>query len=397
MIALTNFVRRIEGSRTLKLNAAAQEYAQKHSDFIALTVGEPDFTPPECVLTAVRKGMLDGVCRYTAVSGRPSLLHEIRNYFRDMRGITLTDDTAVIATNGSIQGIFNTLMATLLPEDEVLLPQPYWPTYETMVRLLGGTVVGIALEYINDYKVTPESLARHITPRTKWLLLNNPHNPTGAVYTYDEQQALGDVLRRHPHVNIICDEIYALLVHDGLPCPSFAHVNADLADRVVVVDGVSKCGALSGWRLGFAAGPRHLIEALGKIQSQQTSNPSVISQVAAEALLRNGFDFLKPFCAELKVRAAFVRTLFAEHGIVTSNPQGAYYILADIRPFLQKATGEIDDESFVHTLIAQEHLCVTPGSYFAAPGYVRICLTNTVDVLAEAVKRLLHCLTRLVA
>ncbi len=388
MIALTDHVLKLKGSRTLTLNAKALELAKKHNDFLSLTVGEPDFTPPDCVIQAVNHAVNTGVCRYTAVRGRPELLTCVQTYFSDVRGLVINDDVRVLASTGSIQSIYNTLMATLEPGDEVLLPQPYWATYVSMIEVLGGVVVRIPTTAAQNYKVTPDMLAAHITKKSKWFIFNNPHNPTGVVYAPDEQKALGEVLALHEHVGVISDEIYALLVHDGVPCESFGRVNPQLRNRTVIVDGQSKCGALSGWRVGFAYGPSYLIDALARIQAQQTSNPSVISQVAAEALLANGFDYLQNYCGLLKERAAFMVAYFRERGIETSVPSGAYYILVNLQAFLSDSDYQNDDEAFVYTLMDKAHLCVTPGSYFGAAGHIRISLTKDVDVLGEAMKRL---------
>lgn len=388
MIALTHTVSKIKGSRTLTLNAKALEIAKKYDDFISLTVGEPDFTPPDCVIQAVTNAINSGVCRYTAVRGRPELLKRVQTYFRDVRGLAMTDDVGVLASTGSIQSIYNTLMATLQPGDEVLLPQPYWATYVSMIEVLGGVVVRIPTSSAQNYKVTPAMLEAHITEKSKWFIFTNPHNPTGVVYTPDEQQSLGSVLARYAHIGIISDEIYALLVHNGNPSDSFGRVNPHLQDRTVIVDGQSKCGALSGWRVGFAYGPTYLIDALARIQAQQTSNPSVLSQVAAEALLAHGFAYLQDYCRALKDRAAYMVGYFRDRNIETSVPDGAYYILVNLQDFLSRSSFQNDDEAFVFMLMEDAHLCVTPGSYFGAPGHVRISLTKNVDELGEAMKRL---------
>lgn len=390
MIPLTKAVSEIDGSRTLALNAKAIEIAKTCSDFISLTVGEPDFTPPQCVIEAVERAIKSGACRYTAVVGRPELLKKVRDYFANVRNIPANGGTKVIASNGCIQAIFNTLMATLNPGDEVLLPQPYWSTYTSMIKVLGGVVKPIQTTAAANYKITPDQLAEAITPKTKWLIFTNPHNPTGVTYTEHEQRALGEELQKHKHVGVLCDEIYSLLLHDGSQCVSFARANPDLVQRTVVVDGVSKSGALSGWRLGFAHGPEYLIDAMGRIQSQQTSNPSLISQIAAEALLDNGFEYLNDYNAKLAERAVFMKEFFSKHGIPTSTPTGAYYIFVDLSTYLHESSFADNDEAFVLSLMENEHLCFTPGSYFGAPGHVRISLTNGVDVLGQAVERLLR-------
>lgn len=379
-------LKKVVESPTLLLNAQAQELQKLHKDFINLTVGEPDMMPPvhvrQAVIDAIHSGLYN---RYTPVGGTQDLKKSIAQYFSGLRKIP-TSMAEVMATSGCKQAIFNALFATLNPGDEVLIVAPYWLAYSEIVLMLGA-IPRIIDTTSTAGRLQADDLERQLSLDTKWLILNTPCNPTGVVYTQQELSDMGAVLNKFPQVHILSDEIYAFLTFNKMMAPSFLGANPQLVDRTVIVDGISKFLAVTGWRLGFCRAPEKLIREMTKVQSQSTSNPSTLSQVAAVAGLDSvDFNFVHDYVDELHKRASLVCSRLDQMNLEYFAPQGAFYVFCDFRKHLQ-ALG-VSDEEFCRKLMHDFHLCIVPGSAFAASGFARICLTKPASVLQEAIQRI---------
>lgn len=385
-LALNPNLKNIKESPTLALNAKAQALQKIYPDFINLTVGEPDFLPPQHVCDAVIEAVRSGKhSKYTPVGGTIELKQTVANYFTDMRKVP-TSASEVMASTGCKQAIYNALLATLSPGQEVVIPSPYWMAYSEVVTLLGAVPVIIDTADSGG-KLTAQALEKKLNTRTAWLILNSPSNPTGLVYFADEMRALGEVLRSWPLVRILSDEIYAFLNFQGGMSPCFLQINPHLTHRTVIVDGVSKFLAVTGWRLGYCRASQDLIVEMTKIQSQTTSNPCSLSQIAAIAGLKSSnFDFVKKYTETLWRRYQSLQKELLEAEISYYEPQGAFYLFLDLREHLQKKG--INDLDFSEKLIEEKKLCVVPGSAFGSSGFLRVCLTQSDVVLKEAIHRI---------
>lgn len=355
---------------------------------ISLCAGEPDFDTPEHIRQAGIEAIRNGHTRYTQVAGVRALREAVAEKFRRENGLDVTwQDTLV--SNGGKHVIYNALAATLNDGDEVIVPAPYWVSYPEMVELCGGTSKIVPCSAEDGFKLTPAALDQAITPSTRWLILNSPSNPTGAVYSRPQLQALADVLLKHPHVLVLADDIYEHLLFDGQAFHTLAQVEPRLAPRVLTMNGVSKAYAMTGWRIGFATGPRWLLEAMEKLQGQQTSGASAISQHAAIAALNGPQDFIRHSRAVFETRRDLVVSLLnATPGLECIRPSGAFYAFASCAGLLGRTTaaGTLleTDEDVAHALLDEANVAVVHGSAFGLAPYLRIAYALDEDSLRQS-------------
>ncbi len=377
----------------------ARELAKSGRDIIALTAGEPDFDTPENVCQAAARAMAQSRTKYTDVGGTPELKAAIRAKFKRENELDY-DNSEVIACTGGKQVIFNALMSTVEAGVEVIVPAPYWVSYPDIVLLAGGTPVVVPCPADNGFKLRPEDLERAITPKTRWLILNAPNNPSGAVYSRDELLGLAAVLARHPHVWVMTDDMYEHVLYDGRRYYTMAQVAPELKPRTLTVNGVSKAYAMTGWRIGYGAGPATLIKAMTKLQSQSTSNPSSISQAAAAEALAGPQDFIAQRCAVFQDRRdKVVAALNAIPGIHCHLPEGAFYVYPSCAELLGKTTpqGKVlrTDEDFVLYLLDEVNLAVLQGDAYGMSPYFRISFATSMDLLEQGISRIAQAVERL--
>jgi len=389
---LSETLARVKPSPTVAITGRALELRAEGRDVIGLSAGEPDFDTPDNIKAAAIAAITAGKTKYTAVDGIPELKRAICAKFARENGLTYTPEQVTVGTGGK-QVLFNALMATLNPGDEVIIPAPYWVSYPDMVLLGGGTPVIVPGAMANGFKITPDQLEAAITPRTKWLMFNSPSNPTGAAYSADELRGLTDVLLRHPQVWVMADDMYEHLTFDNFVFATPAQIEPRLYDRTLTVNGVSKAYAMTGWRIGYAAGPVPLIRAMAKMQSQSTSNPSSISQWAAVEALNGPQDFLGPFRQAFQRRRDLVVGLLnACPGVRCPRPEGAFYVYPDISACIGKtsAGGTLiaDDESFATALLDETGVAVVFGAAFGLSPNFRISYATSDEVLREACARI---------
>jgi len=379
---------RIAPSRTNAMTDRAFELRAAGRDIISLSVGEPDFPTPPHVVAAAKAALDAGDTRYTAVSGTPALREAAALHFRRDLGLA-TDADRVIASNGGKQSIFLALLATLDPGDEVLVPSPWWVSYPEIVRFAGATVVDLPTTAAGGFRITPGQLEAAITPATRWLLLNSPGNPTGATYSAADLAALGAVLRRHPQVMVMSDDIYAPLRYVQDAHATLAVACPDLAGRVLTVSGVSKSHAMTGFRLGVATGPDWLVKAMGKLQSHNCGNPCSISQAAAVAAFTGPQGFLADWCERFRARRDLcVEAINAIPGLSTPVPDGAFYCMIDAAPHMARFG---DDEALALHLL-DHGVAVVAASAFGGKDGFRISFAADEARLAEAFRRIAQAL-----
>lgn len=389
---LSSRVRAIKPSPTLAVNARANQLKAEGKDIIGLGVGEPDFDTPQHIREAGIAAINKGFTRYTAVGGIPSLKQAVIAKFKRDNGLDYKPNQILVSCGGK-QSFYNLVQAVINPGDEVIIPAPFWVSYTDIVILAEGVPVVVQAGIEQGFKLTAAQLEASITPKTKMLVINSPSNPTGAVYSADELRALGEVLRRHPQVLIASDDMYEHIRLDDQPFVNILNVCPDLYDRTMVLNGVSKAYAMTGWRIGYAGGPAHIIAAMENIQSQSTSNPTSISQVAAEAALNGDQACIQPMIAAFKERHRFVVDgLNAIPGVHCVPSGGAFYAFPDVRPAIARlhAAGKLksaDDLALTEYLL--EHgVAVVPGSAFGSDGYIRLSFATSMDVLREAIARI---------
>jgi len=392
MTFLSQTLARVKPSATIAVTNKARELQAAGRDVIGLGAGEPDFDTPLHIRDAAKAAIDAGHTRYTAVDGIPELKAAICAKFARENGLTYTPAQVTVGTGGK-QTLYNALMATLNPGDEVIIPAPYWVSYPDMVLLAGGTPVPVAAGIETDFKLSPAALEAAITPRTKWFIFNSPSNPTGAGYTRAELKGLTDVLMRHPHVWVMSDDMYEHLVFDDFEFCTPAQVEPGLYDRTLTCNGVSKAYAMTGWRIGYAAGPVPLIKAMGTIQSQSTSNPSSVSQYAALAALTGPQDFLPGFRAAFQRRRDLVVSMLNQApGLVCPRPEGAFYVYPDISGCIGKTSAQgaviANDEAFATALLEEEGVAVVFGAAFGLSPNFRISYATSDAVLTEACTRI---------
>jgi aspartate aminotransferase len=383
---------RVKPSATLAVTARARELKREGRDVIGLGAGEPDFDTPDNVKQAAIAAIQRGETKYTDVDGLPELKAAIVAKFARENGLTYTPAQIHVAPGGKAV-LFNALMATLSPGDQVIVPAPYWVSYPDMVLLAGGEPVAVVGVEADGFKLQPAVLEAAITPRTKWLILNSPSNPTGAAYTRAELEALAEVLRRHPQVWVMTDDMYEHLVYGDFDYTTLAQVAPDLYDRTLTVNGVSKAYAMTGWRIGYAGGPKALIDLMRKVAGQTTSNPSSISQWAAVEALNGPQDFIAERGKAFEVRRDLVVSMLNQAtGIRCPTPEGAFYVYPSIEGLIGKTTegGVVidSDETFTTELLNAEGVAVVQGSAFGLSPYFRISYATSEAVLEEGCRRI---------
>ena len=382
----------IKPSPTIAVSTKAAELKAAGRDVIGLGAGEPDFDTPDHVKDAAKQAMADGKTKYTAVDGIPELKQAIVDKFKRENNITCTTAEVSVGTGGK-QVLYNALMVTMNPGDEVIIPAPFWVSYPDMVLLAGGTPVTVSCPASNNFKLTPEQLEAAITPKTKWLILNSPSNPSGAGYTAEELKGLAEVIRRHDHVHVLTDDMYEHLVYNGFVFSTFAEVAPDLQDRTLTLNGVSKAYCMTGWRIGYATGPQPLIKAMAKLQSQSTSSPNSIAQHAAVAALNGPLDFmasnLKAFDAR---RQLVVDALNAIDGIDCPNPDGAFYVFPSIEGMIgrKRPDGAVieNDSDYVTWLLEDGGVAAVQGVAFGLEPHFRISYATSTVALEDACARI---------
>jgi aspartate aminotransferase len=385
-------MQRIKPSPSSMATARVKELRAQGRSIVGLTAGEPDFDTPPHIVEAAYKAMKAGQTRYTVVDGTAELKRAVVDKFKRENGLSYTPDQVSVG-NGGKQVIYNALTATVERGDEVVIPSPYWVSYPDMVLLNGGTPVPVPCLAANGYKLQPADLDAAITPRTKWLVLNSPCNPSGAAYTRAELQALGEVLLRHPQVWVLTDDVYEHLFYDGFEFSTMAQAVPELASRTLTVNGVSKAFAMTGWRIGYAAGPRELIKAMAKLQSQSTSNPSAVSQAAALAALTGPMDFLDGWrAAYAERRDLVVSRLNAIDGLHCPTPQGAFYVYPSCAGLIGKRTpdGRVieDDNALVLYLLDAQGVGTVQGAAFGLSPAFRISFATSTAELTEGCDRI---------
>ena len=379
---------RIAPSRTAAMMDRAFELRAAGQDIISLAVGEPDFATPPHVIAAAKAALDAGDTKYTAVSGTERLREAAALHFARDLGITVPASQTMVSAGGK-QAIFHALLATLDPGDEVLIPAPWWVSYPEIVRFAGGEVVPLETTPASGYRITAAQLAAAITPKTRWLLLNSPGNPTGSVYSAAALQALGAVLAQHPHVLVMSDDIYAPLRYLPGRHATIAAVCPELAARVLTVSGLSKSHAMTGFRIGLAAGPEWLIKAMGKLQSHSSGNPSSISQAAAVAALEGPQEFLRDWCQIMRSRRdRVVAAINAVPGLSTPSPDGAFYCLVDAGPLISRFG---DDEQLCLHLL-DHGVAVVAASAFGGHDGFRLSFAASEAGLDQAVRRIAEAL-----
>jgi len=392
MSFLSKTLDRVKPSPTIAVTTKAAELKAAGRDVSGLGAGEPDFDTPENIRAAGIAAINEGKTRYTAVDGIPQLKEAICAKFKRDNALDYTPAQVTVGTGGK-QVLYNAFMATLNPGDEVIIPAPYWVSYPDMVLLAGGTPVTVEATLEANFKITAAQLEAAITPNTKWFLFNSPSNPTGAGYSWDELKELTDVLMRHPHVWVMTDDMYEHLAYGNFKFCTPAQVEPGLYDRTLTVNGVSKAYAMTGWRIGYAAGPEMLIKAMRKVQSQSTSNPCSISQTAAVEALNGTQDFLAPNNAMFERRRDLVvDALNACPGIVCPRPEGAFYVYPSVAGCIGKtsAAGTLiaDDEAFATALLEETGVAVVFGAAFGLSPNFRVSYATSDAELTEACARI---------
>jgi aspartate aminotransferase len=393
MTFLSATLDRVKPSPTIAVTTKAQELKAAGRDVIGLGAGEPDFDTPQNIKDAAIAAINAGKTKYTAVDGIPELKKAICAKMKRDNGLDYAPAQVTVGTGGK-QVLYNAFIATLNAGDEVIIPAPYWVSYPDMVLLGGGTPVTIEAQLEANFKITADQLEAAITPKTKWFLFNSPSNPTGAGYSWDELKALTDVLLRHPHVWVMTDDMYEHLAYDDFKFCTPAQVEPKLYDRTLTVNGVSKAYAMTGWRIGYAAGPMVLIDAIRKVQSQSTSNPCSVSQWAAVEALNGTQDFLAPTNALFEGRRDLVVGLLNQaKGVVCPKPEGAFYVYPSIAGCIGKTSAggaKIDnDEAFASALLEETGVAVVFGAAFGLSPNFRVSYATSNAALEEACNRII--------
>ena len=385
---------RISPSQTIAISTKARALKAAGRDIISLGAGEPDFDTPDNIKQAAIEAIQKGDTKYTDVSGTKALREAVAQKFKRDSGLDYTADEIIVSTGGK-QVIFNAMVATMNAGDEAIIPTPCWVSYPDIVTLADGTPVFVPCGQNNGFKLRAEDLEAAITPRTKWLILNSPNNPTGAAYTEQELREICDVLLRHPHVWVFTDDIYEKLVYDGFKFTTVVEVEPKLRDRTVTMNGCSKAYAMTGWRIGFAGAPKPLIKAMDKLQSQSTSNTSSVSQAAAVEALNGPQGFIPEMVSAYQARRDLVVSMLnAAPGLHCHTPEGAFYVFPSVHGCIGKTsrngTAITDDESFVTALLEEEGVAAVHGAAFMFPGHLRISYATDTESLRTACERIQH-------
>ncbi|MET3612017.1 aspartate aminotransferase [Rhizobium aquaticum] len=392
MAFIADALSRVKPSATIAMAQKARELKAKGVDVISLSAGEPDFDTPDNIKKAAIDAINRGETKYTAVAGIQELREAIARKYKRENGLDYTAAQVIVGTGGK-QILFNALMATLNPGDEVIIPAPYWVSYPEMVAICGGTSVFVNATIENGFKLQPEDLEKAITPKTKWFIFNSPSNPSGAAYTHDELKKLTDVLLRHPHVWVLTDDMYEHLTFDGFKFATPAQVEPGLYSRTLTMNGVSKAYAMTGWRIGYAAGPVELIKAMDMIQGQQTSGTNTIAQWAAVEALNGPQDFIEKNKAIFQSRRDLVVSMLNQaKGISCPVPEGAFYVYPSCAGLIGKTapSGRVinTDQDFVMELLESEGVAVVHGTAFGMGPNFRISYATSEAMLEEACRRI---------
>ncbi len=392
MAFIADSLDRIKPSPTISISNQVFDLKAQGRDIIGLSAGEPDFDTPDNIKEAAIAAIRRGETKYTALDGIPELKQAIAAKFKRENRLDYTSDQVIVGTGGK-QILYNAFVATLNPGDEVLIPAPYWVSYPEMVLINGGEPRFVDCPIETGFKLTPEALDEAITPRTKWLIFNAPSNPSGAAYTATEIKELAGVLLRHPHVWVLTDDMYEHLLYTGEPFATIAEVEPRLYERTLTMNGVSKTYAMTGWRIGYAAGPKHLVQAMTMIQSQQTSGACTISQWASVEALTGPQDFLPEFRRVFQERRDLVVSMLSQaHGLKCPKPEGAFYVYPSCAGTIGKRspTGKVieTDEDFVTYLLESEGVAVVQGSAFGLAPFFRISYATATEALQDAGERI---------
>jgi aspartate aminotransferase len=383
---------RVQPSQTIAVTTKARELKAAGHDVIGLGAGEPDFDTPDNIKEAAIKAIREGKTKYTNVDGVIELKQAICRKFERKNGLSYKPSQIIVSPGGK-KVIFNAMLSTLNPGDEVIIPAPYWVSYPDIVQLVGGTPVIVGATIEDNFKIRPEALEAAITPKTKWLIFNHPSNPTGAAYSRAALQALTDVLMRHPHVWVLTDDMYEHLVYDDYQFVTPAQVEPGLYERTLTMNGVSKAYAMTGWRIGYAGGPEMLVKAMTKLQSQSTSNAASISQWASLEALDGPQDFIKERAKIFKQRRNLVVSMLNQaNGIDCPIPEGAFYVFPSCKGCIGKtsAKGKLiaSDEDFVTALLEEAGVAVVHGAAFGLSPFFRISYATSTEALEEACQRI---------
>jgi len=391
MSIVSNNLKRIKPSPTLAVTQKARELKAAGKDIISLGAGEPDFDTPDNIKQAAIKAINDGDTKYTAVDGTPALKDAIIKKFRRENNLEYQVDQVTVGAGGK-HVIYNAMVATLNEGDEVVIPAPYWVSYPDIVLLAGGTPIILECNEKQGFKINASELDKSISRKTKWIILNSPSNPTGACYSEVDIKEIAKVLIKHPHVYILSDDIYEHVAYEGFEFFTIAQIT-ELKERVLTMNGVSKAYSMTGWRIGYAAGPKEIIKAIAKIQSQSTTNPSSISQAAAVEALNGTQDFIKERATSFQERRDFVvKALNKIDGIECLNPDGAFYVFPSCKGLIGKKDSsgkEIKtDTDFVQSLLENSGVAVVQGSAFGLEGFFRISYATSMNNLEKALEKI---------
>jgi len=387
MSIVSNSLKRIKPSPTIAVTSKAREMRAAGKDVIGLGAGEPDFDTPDNIKEAAIEAIKKGDTKYTAVDGTPALKKAIQAKFSRENHLSYELDQISVGTGGK-QVLYNAFMATINKGDEVIIPAPYWVSYPDIVLLAGGKPKIIKCDEKNNFKLTPEKLKKAVSKKTKWIIINSPSNPTGSGYTKDEIIALSKILIKYKNLYILSDDIYEHITYDGFKFFTIAQIEK-LKSRTLTMNGVSKSYSMTGWRIGYAAGPKEIIKAMAKIQSQSTSNPTSISQAAAVEALNGTQDFISERSNSFKERRNFVvDSLNNIKGISCLSPEGAFYVFPNCKKLLNKKTKLKTDKEFVEKLLEKAEVAVVQGSAFGLDGYFRISYATSMENLKKAMQRI---------
>ena len=387
MSIVSNSLKRIKPSPTIAVTSKAREMRAAGKDVIGLGAGEPDFDTPDNIKAAAIEAIRKGDTKYTAVDGTPALKKAIQDKFNRENNLKYNIDEISVGTGGK-QVLYNAFMATINKGDEVLIPAPYWVSYPDIILLAGGKPKIVKCEEKDNFKLTPKKLKKAISKKTKWIILNSPSNPTGSAYTKDEIISLSKILLKYNKTYILSDDIYEHITYDDFKFFTIAQIDK-LKKRTLTMNGVSKSYSMTGWRIGYAAGPKEIIKAMAKIQSQSTSNPTSISQAAAVEALNGTQEFIKERSDSFKKRRDFVvDSLNNIKGINCLKPEGAFYVFPSCKKLLGKKTKLKTDKDFVEKLLEQSEVAVVQGSAFGLDGYFRISYATSMENLEKAMGRI---------
>ena len=393
MTRISNRVDQIKPSATIAVSMKAMELKAQGKDIVSLGFGEPDFDTPQHIREAAIAAIHDGKTRYTPVDGTPELKQAIVNKFRRDNNLNF-EPAQVLVSNGAKQSLFNLLVAVLNRGDEVIVPAPYWVSYPGMVKLADAEPVILSAKPEHNYKITARELKNTLNENTRLIILNSPSNPTGKVYTEREYRALGDVLIEHPKVFIACDDIYEHIYWGDSDYRTFLNACPEFAERTVVINGVSKAYAMTGWRIGYVAGPEDLVRAMRKVQGQSTSCACSVSQAASVAALNGPQDCLAEMRVEYESRYEFIRSALNEiPGVECPDCDGAFYAFPSFRGFLNRRKEIKDDLELSSWLLDRAGVATVPGSAFGAPGHLRLSYAASMDYLEDAISRIQKAIT----